>query len=77
MWDSLGHWFYFWLLLYFAGDLAALEEDEEGEGWGDDADLMIDEGRMVLLKESWQDQHQSLFVLCTHIMQLFMVRNLS
>jgi len=48
----LGHWFHFWLPLYSAGDLAALEEDEEGEGWGDDADLMIDEGRVVLLKES-------------------------
>ena len=35
-----------WPLHCSAGDLAALEEDEEGEGWGDDADLMIDEGRV-------------------------------
>ena len=36
-----------WVPLHSAGELAALEEDEEGEGWGDDAELVIDEGGFV------------------------------
>lgn len=66
MLDGLGHWFHSLLLLYFAGDLAALEEEEEGEGWGDDADLMIDEGRVVNISPCLELH----IVLCTHIMQL-------
>ena len=47
-----------WAPLHSAGELAALEEDEEGEGWGDDAELMIDEGGFVttmqVLCSQWQ-----------------------
>ena len=50
--------FHLWAPLHSAGELAALEEDEEGEGWGDDAELMIDEGGFVttmqVLCSQWQ-----------------------
>ena len=56
-----------WVPLHSAGELAALEEDEEGEGWGDDAELMIDEGGFVTTMQVLCSQLQYSQLFCTSL----------